>query len=210
MRSLFLALAIALVTSAIGVGATEVIPARANAYRHILTREARNTWGLDANVALFASQIQQESAWNPQAKSPVGAGGLGQFMPGTGQDMNRIYQNELGQLEMYSPLWSIRALVLYDYQLQHDLAPYGTSIAECDLWKFTFSAYNGGPGWVERDRRLAKANGKNPDVWDGNVADYSTRSKAAFKENRDYPQRIIYKNLPLYLRAGWKGTQPCE
>lgn len=37
----------------------------------------------EVTAPVLAAQIQQESGWNPQATSPVGARGLTQFMPAT-------------------------------------------------------------------------------------------------------------------------------
>ena len=59
------------------------VPAAAARYRLTLLREAHGQWGLDAPVAAFAAQVHQESGWNPQAVSRVGARGLAQFMPAT-------------------------------------------------------------------------------------------------------------------------------
>lgn len=51
-----------------------------------------NGWGPAVNAAakvagmpasVLAAQLEAESGWNPKAASPVGAQGLGQFMPGT-------------------------------------------------------------------------------------------------------------------------------
>lgn len=47
-----------------------------------LVEQAATTCG-DASAPLLAAQIQQESAWNPQAVSKAGAQGIAQFMPST-------------------------------------------------------------------------------------------------------------------------------
>ena len=59
------------------------VPHESARYRLTLLREAHGQWGLDAPVAAFAAQVHQESGWNPQAVSRVGARGLAQFMPAT-------------------------------------------------------------------------------------------------------------------------------
>ena len=59
------------------------VPQAAQQYRALLVRTAHAVWGLDAPVAVLAAQIHQESAWNAQAISRVGAQGLAQFMPAT-------------------------------------------------------------------------------------------------------------------------------
>ena len=60
--------------------AAERIPAAALRYRSEIIRAARVEGGLSAPVAVFAAQLEQESGWNPEARSVVGASGLGQFM----------------------------------------------------------------------------------------------------------------------------------
>ncbi len=51
------------------------------AYQPLILRAARTCPGVTA--PLLAAQLDAESAWNPNARSPVGAQGLAQFMPGT-------------------------------------------------------------------------------------------------------------------------------
>ena len=47
--------------------------------------EAAQRWNISA--ALLAAQIMAESNFNPFARSPAGAQGIAQFMPGTAQEM---------------------------------------------------------------------------------------------------------------------------
>lgn len=61
--------------------------------------EQASAKGLDQ--ALMFAQLLQESRFNPNAKSPVGAAGIAQFMPGTAQ--------RFGLANPYDPLDSIRA-----------------------------------------------------------------------------------------------------
>lgn len=199
--------------------ATDTIPHEAVRYQRDLTRNARLVWGLDAPVATFAAQIHQESRWNPAARSPVGAQGLAQFMPATAQWIGGAYPalannttreradaapgpETTGQGgPAFNPIWALRALVTYDRHLW-DRA--GVWESDCQRMAAALAGYNGGLGWVLRDRRLALANGADPAVWFGEVDRFNAgRSRAAFAENRGYPRRILLALEPIYGRAGW-------
>ena len=59
--------------------------------------ELAQKYGLDPN--LFVRQIQQESGFNPEARSPAGALGLAQLMPGTALDMGVMRIDPMQNLE---------------------------------------------------------------------------------------------------------------
>jgi membrane-bound lytic murein transglycosylase MltF len=203
-----LVLAIGLGLSLVMNQANASLPVKSYQYKALVLKEARYYWGPDANVALFAAQFHQESMWNNDAKSHVGARGLGQFMPLTAKDMQARYK-DLKDLPVYSPLWSIKALYLYDRELYNAIKPkVKPYIHNCSRYAMMLSAYNGGLGWLNRDRALTIAAGKNPDIWWGNVDQYSKRAGWAIKENRGYPERIMFVHLPKYLAAGYTGGTP--
>nr|WP_230676190.1 MULTISPECIES: transglycosylase SLT domain-containing protein [Yersinia pseudotuberculosis complex] len=184
--------------------ATAAIPADAQRYHRILVRSAHAEWGLDAPVSTFAGQIHQESRWRDNARSPVGAKGLAQFMPATADWIADIYPQQLGENQPYNPAWALRALVTYNRWHYQRLS----AATECDRWAYVLSAYNGGLAWVQRDRKKATAAGLEPTRYWGVVETVNAgRSAANFRENRDYPARIIYRWQPLYRQAGWgKGV----
>ncbi|MDF1691754.1 MAG: transglycosylase SLT domain-containing protein [Zhongshania sp.] len=184
------------------------VPARADHYRRDLTRIAQQEMGLTAPVALFAAQIHQESSWRSDAKSPY-AEGLTQFTPATAKWISEIYP-DLGNATPYSPGWAMRAMVRYDLHILARVKPWhARDIPDCDKWAFTLSGYNGGPGWITRDRRHAENAGHCPDAWFGSVEKYSARSAPAFKENRHYVNRILNELTERYLSAGWQGAPLC-
>ncbi|WP_297012897.1 transglycosylase SLT domain-containing protein [Thalassospira sp.] len=186
------------------------VPATADQYRRELTRVVQQEWGLDGSVAVHAAQIHQESGWRAHVDSPVGAQGLAQFMPTTADWIAEIYP-DLGAAAPYSPVWAIRAMVRYDRHILDRLTPWRSPVlAACDAWAFTLSGYNGGPGWVSRDRRLAQNAGADADVWWGNVEHFSNRASWAMRENRHYPRRILLELVPIYIDAGWPGGDPCS
>jgi len=187
------------------------LPKNSYQYRAMVIQNARQYWGPDANVALFAAQFHQESAWNNDAKSHVGARGLGQFMPGTAQEVHNRYA-DLKALPIYSPLWSIKALFLYDRQLYQAIKPLQrtTDLHPCTHYAMMLSAYNGGLGWLNRDRRLTIQRGGNPDIWWGHVEKNSNRAAWAIKENRDYPVRIMLRHTQTYLANGYPGVDVCQ
>ncbi|EFQ9239836.1 transglycosylase SLT domain-containing protein [Salmonella enterica] len=175
-------------------------PTAALKYRSDVIRSARVDWGLNAPVADFAAQLHQESGWNPAARSPVGAQGLAQFMPSTADWIAGLMPH-LATREPYNPGWAIRALVSYDRWLWNRVAvPDG-----CERMAMTLSAYNGGLGWVNRDRRLARARGLDDARWFNSVETVNAgRSVANWRENRHYPQRILHTLAPRYL--SWGGS----
>lgn len=177
-------------------------PRASLSYRADLIRSARFVWGLDAPIPSFAAQIHQESGWRPDAQSAFAAG-LTQFTPATAEWISGAYPNELGEGQPFNPKWAIRALVRYDRHLWER----NVAATDCDRMAFVLAAYNGGNGWVNKDRRLTKAKGGDPLRWWGHVEKYSPRATWAYKENRDYPRKILYKWQPIY--AGWGGKRLC-
>jgi soluble lytic murein transglycosylase-like protein len=163
-------------------------------------------WGLDAPIATFAAQIHQESRWIVTARSPVGAQGLAQFMPTTSQWIAAAYPKHLAGPQPYNPGWAMRALVQYDLSLKQQ----NRASNQCDHWAMILSAYNGGQGWVNRDRKLASASGADGLAWFGSIEKFNAgRSAANFKENRHYPRAILLQWEPLYQKAGW-GNGVCD
>lgn len=199
LRMVLLTLAVVFICIPSDSNATEP-PLAALKYRSDVIRSARVDWGLNAPVADFAAQLHQESGWNPAARSPVGAQGLAQFMPSTADWIAGLMPH-LAAREPWNPGWAIRALVSYDRWLWQRVAvPDG-----CERMAMTLSAYNGGLGWVSRDRRLARSRGLDDARWFGAVETVNAgRSAANWRENRHYPQRILHTLAPRYL--SWGGA----
>lgn len=180
------------------------VPQAAQQYRSELVRNARAIWGMEAPVATFAAQVHQESAWKPGAVSHVGAQGLAQFMPTTSAWIAGLYP-ALASNQPYNPSWSLRALVQYDAWIHARVS----AATPCDRMAKVLSSYNGGLGWVQRDEALAKRQGLNAAVWWSHVETVNAgRSAANWRENRDYPRRILQRLEPAYVAAGW-GAGSC-
>ena len=109
---------------------------------------------------LLASLICQESGFNPNVISRVGAYGLMQIMPETGKHFGIDITS--------SPESNIKAGAKYIIWLYKIFDP---RIAdENEKTKFILAAYNAGPGHVLDAMKLAGKNGKDPQKWDDNVA----------------------------------------
>ncbi len=126
---------------------------------------------------LFASLVYQESRFNADAISWAGAFGLMQLMPETAQ--------RYGVDEESTPEANLKAgakfLKWIDKQLQDSVPDQNERI------KFVLAAYNIGLGHIFDAQRVARANGYNPQVWDGNV-DYFLLHKS---DNQYYDPELV-------------------
>lgn len=181
------------------------IPRAAEQHKATLTRAARAYWGLDAPVSVFAAQVHTESWWKNDTVSSVGAQGLGQFMPSTARWLPSVAP-ETGEPAPFNPGWSLRALCAYDRYLWERVGAW----SEYERMAFTLSAYNGGLGWMNRDKARARKLGKDDRYWFDHVENVNSgRSAAAFRENRNYPRLILQKRQYAYIKAGWgPGIEP--
>lgn len=179
--------------------APDTIPRAAHQHQAALKRNAQLIWGLNAPVATFAAQVHQESRWRLDARSPVGALGLAQFMPSTAEWIGGMDVQLQGR-EPLNPTWALRALVRYDLWLWQRV----TGDDDCERMAFVLAAYNGGLGWVHKRQKLSLAPGRcmgatcriNPGVSAGNQ-----------RENERYPELILQRYEPLY--ASW-GPGSCS
>ncbi len=107
---------------------------------------------------LITAQMYQESRFDPEAVSWVGAQGLMQVMPSTGE--------QLGFTDLHDPQESIHAGVKYMHQL---INRFDHSLPMEVRIRFALASYNAGYGHVLDARRLAREMGWDPNRWFGNV-----------------------------------------
>ncbi|MBL8260915.1 MAG: transglycosylase SLT domain-containing protein [Xanthomonadaceae bacterium] len=185
------------------------VPEHAVTYRLRIEREAARNFGLDGDavVARMAAQIHQESGWRANAASPY-AYGLTQFTPATARWLPTVCP-EVGEPDVWDASWAIRAQSCYMAWLHRRVGRIGVQpIDDCTRWNFALRGYNGGEGWLTRERRLALNAGANPNAW-REVEGFRSRAGWAHKENTHYPRVILLRLEPAYIAAGWPGDQVC-
>jgi membrane-bound lytic murein transglycosylase F len=137
----------------------------------------------DFDWRLVASLVYQESQFKSDAKSWSGAFGLMQIMPATAKLLGiDSTATEFEQLEA-----GILYLKMLDKELPSDISDPDERI------KFILGAYNLGIAHVFDARRLAEKNGKDPNIWTGNV-DYYILNKSNPEFYRDTVVRYGYAN----------------
>lgn len=135
---------------------------------------------------LLASQIYQESKFDPFAKSWVGARGLMQIMPGTAKS--------LGVRDLNNPEQSIRGGTEYLTWLSGELTNTTDSLTHLQL---VLAAYNCGLGHVQDAQRLAEARGFNSGMWTGHVEQMLL--------DLSMPE---YFNMPIIQHGYVRGVEP--
>jgi membrane-bound lytic murein transglycosylase MltF len=116
---------------------------------------------------LMAAQGYQESHLDQGAKSHVGAIGVMQLMPATGQEQ------AVGDIHQLEP--NIHAGVKY-MRFMRDRYFQGEPMDDLNKGLFTFASYNAGAGRIRQLRKVAAERGLNPNVWFGNVERVASES----------------------------------
>lgn len=114
----------------------------------------------NVDYLLMAAQGYQESRLDQNAKSHVGAIGIMQLMPATGE------AQAVGDIRQLDP--NIHAGVKYMRDLQERYFR-NEPMDRLNKGLFTFAAYNAGPGKIRQMRKEAQERGLDPNVWFGNV-----------------------------------------
>ncbi|MCG7524558.1 peptidoglycan DD-metalloendopeptidase family protein [Streptomyces sp. OfavH-34-F] len=149
-------------------------------------------------AALIAAQIEQESGWDPEAVSPVGAQGISQFMPGTWPSWGRDDDGN-GKADPYDPGDAIMAQGRYDCAHADLMAGYlKEGRVHGELIELVLAAYNAGAGGV-LDARGVPDNGETRQYVDLIMALVAKYTKA-LKESGAVPagQRLA---SPLRVKA---------
>lgn len=125
-----------------------------------LFRRYSSTAGWDWR--LLAAQCYQESGFDPEAVSSMGAQGLMQLMPSTADIMGVPAEKR------FDPEQNISAAARYIRKVSQSFA----DISETDeRIRFTLAAYNGGVGHVQDAQMLARKAGRDHNHWQ-DVAPY--------------------------------------
>ncbi len=126
---------------------------------------------------------RRESAFFPEANSPVGARGLMQIMPATGKAVARQIGRPHTREELYEVEHNILLGSAYYRQLLDQFD--GNRI-------FALAAYNAGPHRVDRWRN-AKGDQVPVDIWVETIP---------YRETRNYVQAVLSYNVVFQYRLG--------
>jgi soluble lytic murein transglycosylase len=126
---------------------------------------------------------RRESAFFPQARSPVGARGLMQIMPATGKQVARALGQSHRGADLYEVEHNVRLGSAYYRQLLDRFG--GNRI-------FALAGYNAGPHRVDRWRH-EPGEGVPVDIWIETIP---------FRETRHYVQAVLSYNLVFQYLMG--------
>ena len=129
---------------------------------------------------------RRESAFYPQAQSPVGARGLMQLMPATGKQVAASLGRGEGSADLFEVEFNVLLGSTYYRQL---LDSYGGNRV------FALAAYNAGPHRVERWRH-PPGEGVPVDIWVDTIP---------YKETREYVQAVLFYNVVFQYLLGDTG-----
>jgi membrane-bound lytic murein transglycosylase MltF len=158
----------------------------------------------NVDYLLMMAQGFQESTLNQDAKSSVGAIGIMQLMPATGEQM------KVGDIHEVEP--NIHAGVKY-IRFMVDRYFANEPMDDTNKLLFAFAAYNAGPGRIHSLREEAGNKGLNPNVWTDNVemiAAARIGTETVTYVANIYKYYIAYKLIALQAEERKKAKEALE
>lgn len=161
------------------------LPAYANPLRNTLYDASIKKWNNVYNPSIpwywAKAQLVAESGLKPNATSPVGAMGLGQFMPGTWKDVSR--ELGYGDVSAYNTAYNIQAHAYYMRNLRNQ---FKAKRPEYDKHSLALASYNAGLGNVLK----AQKKGGNSLLYEPMIKALPLVTGHHSKETTDYVNRI--------------------
>jgi membrane-bound lytic murein transglycosylase MltF len=114
----------------------------------------------DVDYLLMAAQGYQESQLNQNAKSKVGAIGVMQLMPATGQEL-KVGDISQTDANIHAGVKYMRFMIDQYFEKE--------PMDRLNKGLFAFAAYNAGPGRIQSLRKEAAKRGLDPNKWFDNV-----------------------------------------
>ena len=143
----------------------------------------------------FKAQGLAESGLDPKARSPVGARGVMQLMPGTYALIKKARSEQFGAIE--DPEWNIAAGILFDRDLWNAWKPH---VDEEERLRFMFGSYNAGEGTIRRARNVARAKQLDDRSWESIEVIAPNVQRWRYKETLPYVRKI--ENNHRTLKSG--------
>ena len=137
-----------------------VAPAELKKFRETVSFFQKYGSEYSVDYLLMMAEGFQESTLNQQAKSSVGAVGIMQLMPATGEQM-RVGDIHEEEANIHAGVKYIRFMV--DKYFANE------PMDDTNKLLFAFAAYNAGPGRIHSLREEASKKGLDPNVWIDNV-----------------------------------------
>jgi len=128
-------------------------------YDEVFRKYSKRFFGVAFDWHYFKAQGLAESGLDPQARSPVGARGIMQLMPGTYAMIKKARSESFGDIT--DPEWNIAAGILYNRDLWH----FYSAHPDDERLRFMFGSYNAGPGTIRRAKNVARKKQLNDKTW---------------------------------------------
>ena len=159
--------------------------------------DLRRFYGHDRYLNIFAAQIWQESLWQADAVSWVGAFGCGQFMPSTQGDA-KYWARDLGDIDWGNCEQSARAAIRYVRAIYRRIDPPANASAtfdfKCYAMREAIKDYNRGMGHGDRERKAGRC----------------LRAAWACEETHTYHTRIFGRHQTKFFSMGYGPTLTCN